>query len=49
LPYDDCCSIFTPRRPRTKPNITEVLKAEEMLDIDVLVKEAIEGIERIKV
>jgi len=41
LPYEDCCTIFTPRRPRTKPKLAEVLAAEEGLDIEALVKEAV--------
>ena len=31
LPYEDCCTVFTPRHPKTKPTIKEVLKAEENL------------------
>ena len=45
-PYEDCCTVFTPRRPKTKPNITEVLEAEKALNIEELVNEAIEGIIR---
>jgi len=41
LPYEDCCTVFTPRRPRTKPKLEEVIAAEEGLDIDALVEEAI--------
>ena len=41
LPYEDCCTVFTPRRPRTKPGIDEVLVAEEGLDIETLVEEAV--------
>jgi len=47
LPYEDCCTVFTPRRPRTKPRIDEVLAAEDALDIDGLVDEAVKGIERV--
>ena len=48
LPYEDCCTVFTPRHPRTRPKISEVERAESKLDIDALVAEAIEGIERIE-
>ena len=41
LPYEDCCTVFTPRRPRTKPKLFEVLDAEAALDIDALVNAAI--------
>ena len=47
LPYEDCCTVFTPRRPRTKPKIEEVLLAEEALDIEALVDDAVKGIERV--
>jgi len=39
LPFEDCCTVFTPRRPRTKPKIDEVLAAEAELDIDTLIKD----------
>ena len=47
LPYEDCCTVFTPRRPRTKPRIEEVLEAESVLDIQTLVDDAVAGIERV--
>lgn len=47
LPYEDCCTVFTPRHPRTKPKISEVEEAESALDINALVDEAVAGIERI--
>jgi len=45
LPYEDCCTVFTPRRPRTKPKLSEVLLAEETLDVEELVADALKGIE----
>jgi len=47
LPYEDCCTVFTPRHPRTKPRLEDVEAAESALDIDSLVREAVEGVERI--
>jgi len=47
LPYEDCCTVFTPRRPRTKPRIADVLNAESPLDVEALVDGAVNGIERI--
>jgi thiamine biosynthesis protein ThiI len=47
LPYEDCCTVFTPRRPRTKPRLTDVQAAESTLDIETLVEEAVNGIERV--
>ena len=41
LPYEDCCTVFTPRRPRTKPPLSEVIAAEAELDIEALVEDAV--------
>ena len=49
LPYEDCCTVFTPRHPRLRPMLSECDTAEESLDIEALVKEAMDGIERIRV
>ncbi|MBQ7548464.1 MAG: tRNA 4-thiouridine(8) synthase ThiI [Clostridia bacterium] len=43
LPYEDCCTVFTPRHPKTRPVLTEIEAAEEPLDIDALVAEAVAG------
>ncbi len=48
LPYEDCCTVFTPRHPRLRPTLGEAEYAEENLDIDKLVDEAVAGIERIQ-
>ena len=48
LPYEDCCTVFTPRHPRTRPTVQEVEAAESALDVDALVEEALQGIERIR-
>jgi thiamine biosynthesis protein ThiI len=47
LPYEDCCTVFTPRHPRTKPTAEEIAAAEAVLPIADLVAEAVRGIERI--
>jgi len=41
LPFEDCCTVFTPRRPRTKPKLSEIVEAESRLDIKTLVEEAV--------
>ena len=48
LPYEDCCTVFTPRHPRLRPILSEVEAAEAGLDIEGLVKAAVDGIERIQ-
>ena len=47
LPYEDCCTVFTPKHPRTKPKVEELVEAEQNLDIDAMVEEAVAGIERV--
>ena len=42
LPYEDCCTVFVPKHPVTKPRISEVEKAEAVLEIDDMIKTAIE-------
>ena len=49
LPYEDCCTVFLPKRPIIKPKIDIVLKEEKKLDIDALVKEAVDNIEIIEI
>ncbi len=49
LPYEDCCTVFTPRHPCTHPRIKKVREAEAALDVDALVAEAVAGIEFVKI
>ena len=48
LPYEDCCTVFTPRHPKTKPNLEEVREYEAALDIDALCDKALAGREMIR-
>jgi len=48
LPYEDCCTVFTPKHPTTKPLLRKVLEEEEKLDEDNLIKEALDNILYIK-
>ncbi|MGV8982572.1 tRNA uracil 4-sulfurtransferase ThiI [Clostridium sp.] len=41
LPYEDCCTIFVPKHPKTKPRLIEIIKSESVLDIEALVEKAI--------
>ena len=47
LPYEDCCTVFTPRHPKTRPHLDEIEAAEAALDIDGLIQAAVKGIERV--
>ena len=40
LPFDDCCTVFTPRHPRTQPELEKVLREEAKVDFDALLEEA---------
>lgn len=43
LPYEDCCTVFTPRHPRTKPELEKVLNEEKRVDVEALLDEAMES------
>lgn len=47
LPYEDCCTVFTPRHPRTRPRVEQLEQAEAVLDVQVMVDEAVAGIQRV--
>ena len=49
LPYEDCCTVFTPRHPATHPKLENVERAEQGLDIEGLVQAAVDGAELIEV
>ena len=49
LPYEDCCTVFTPKHPKTRPTLAQVENAERKLDREALISRALENIERIKV
>ena len=48
LPYEDCCTVFTPKHPKTKPKLRDVERVESALDVEALVSEAFEGREQIE-
>lgn len=48
-PYEDCCTVFTPKHPKTRPNLEEVLKEEENYDHAALEEIAIRDIETVTV
>lgn len=47
LPYEDCCTVFTPRHPKTHPKLDEVREAESVLPIGELVERALAGEEKV--
>ena len=42
-PYEDCCTVFTPKHPKTKPELAKVEEQQRRLDFDALVQEALDG------
>ena len=42
-PFEDCCTVFTPRHPVTNPKLENILKEEQKLDVEALVNRAVEG------
>ncbi len=49
LPYEDCCTVFTPKHPKTKPTLGQVLAAESKLDRETLIQQALENTEKVTV
>lgn len=49
LPYEDCCTVFTPKHPTTNPKRENIEKSERHLDIETLIKAALDGVEKIEV
>lgn len=47
LPFEDCCTIFTPKNPKTNPRLDKVESFESKVDFDAMIKTAIENIETI--
>ena len=49
LPYEDCCTVFTPKHPKTKPTLGQVLHAERNLNRQELIDKALASVEKITV
>ena len=49
LPYEDCCTVFTPRHPKTRPTLGQVLNAERKLDRQALIERALANVEKVPV
>ena len=47
LPYEDCCTVFTPRHPKTRPVLEQIIREEEKLDLEPLIEEAVSGTEKL--
>ena len=49
LPFEDCCTVFTPKHPKTRPDLDKVLVQEQKLDFDALVEEAMHSINTVHI
>ena len=49
LPYEDCCTVFTPKHPKTKPTLGQLVHAERKLDREAMIQQALEDVEKITV
>lgn len=49
LPYEDCCTIFTPKHPTTKPKLEKIEESEQLLDMERLIQTAVDGVEIVTV
>jgi thiamine biosynthesis protein ThiI len=49
LPYEDCCTVFTPRHPKTRPELDKVIAEEQKVDFEALVEEAIGTINTVRI
>ena len=49
LPYEDCCTVFTPKHPRTHPKVSDFIEIEKNYDFEGLCKTAFENIERVQI
>ena len=49
LPFEDCCTVFLPDFPATRPKLADILKEESKLDIEALIEEAFASIEKIEI
>ena len=48
-PFEDCCTVFTPKHPRTRPDLQAVLEAERQLDCDALIEECVRNVKLTKI
>ena len=48
-PYEDCCTVFLPKHPVTRPKIADVMEEEKKLDVESLVEEALKSLETLNI
>ncbi len=48
-PFEDCCTVFLPKHPATKPKLSKILDSESLLDSDALIEEALTTLETVQI
>jgi thiamine biosynthesis protein ThiI len=48
-PFEDCCSVFLPKHPVTKPKLIDILNSESNLDIDGLIEDALSNLKIVNI
>ena len=48
-PYEDCCTVFLPKHPATKPKLDKILESESRLDVEALIEEAMQTLETVSI
>lgn len=48
-PYEDCCTVFLPKHPVTKPKLEKILESESKLDVEALIDEAMKTMETVSI
>jgi len=49
LPYEDCCTVFLPKHPKTKPKLDAILASESLLEVEALIENALESREVVRI
>ena len=49
LPYEDCCTVFLPKHPKTKPKLDAILASESLLEVEALIEKALESREVVRI
>ncbi len=49
LPYEDCCTVFVPKHPKTKPQLEKILESEKLLNLDKIIEDCVNNVEIIQI
>ncbi|MEZ4627726.1 MAG: hypothetical protein R2912_06465 [Eubacteriales bacterium] len=49
LPFEDCCTVFVPQHPVTRPKLADILRSEALVDFSPMIEKAIADAERLTI